>query len=393
MSDDDLLSDLFNILDADGGGSLSVDEFRRLCVSMPSVNDAELRSLLGEADADGSGEIEIDEFGTVIRGLAKGESLSTFVPSLKQSLVTALEEFRRRKAMFEGNDADSHKKQLGQWSKGPRRSRAASQVSVPAPGPNPEELKRLEEEVERLRQAEEERARAEAECTALAERVAALEAQLRDMCDLPKGHDTASAHLCGLPRGHADAWEEDLRRAQADAAEQRTRASVAATENRDLKVQLDSMQKRLATALADSRRDRGDEELERERRKAADRLDRIRELEAELRKARCSTQCTTCAPVADPNSPASPTMRWLCVDCRVWQAAVPPPRGAPDTDLCDLCGRARLRRFCARCRHRCGAHRTECKTCAGALLDVYYHRHLVPKDVLLNLPRRPLGLG
>eukprot|EP01013_Petalomonas_cantuscygni_P005034 TRINITY_DN1552_c0_g1_i1.p3 TRINITY_DN1552_c0_g1~~TRINITY_DN1552_c0_g1_i1.p3 ORF type:complete len:150 (+),score=13.68 TRINITY_DN1552_c0_g1_i1:86-535(+) len=73
MADVESLGDikaLFNLADADGGGSLTIDEVRRALLGVKGVEDTSLREILSAADADGSGECEESEFITVVTTLA-----------------------------------------------------------------------------------------------------------------------------------------------------------------------------------------------------------------------------------------------------------------------------------------------------------------------------------
>ena len=67
MLDDVRIKEMFDMLDADGGGTIDTDELTQAFVSL-GISDTkeEIDRLVMEIDTDGSGEIELDEFREVI---------------------------------------------------------------------------------------------------------------------------------------------------------------------------------------------------------------------------------------------------------------------------------------------------------------------------------------
>ena len=57
------LRDAFAVFDADGSGSISRDELKKLMRNLgQTLSDAELNAMMDEVDTDGNGEIDFEEF-------------------------------------------------------------------------------------------------------------------------------------------------------------------------------------------------------------------------------------------------------------------------------------------------------------------------------------------
>ena len=64
----------FNLFDADGGGSIDVDELGTLMKSLgQEADEAELTRLIQMADADGNGDIDFDEFLAIMTSKLHGQ--------------------------------------------------------------------------------------------------------------------------------------------------------------------------------------------------------------------------------------------------------------------------------------------------------------------------------
>lgn len=62
------LRDAFDVFDADGSGSISRDELKKLMRNLgQSLSDAELDAMMDEVDQDGNGEIDFEEFKSMMR--------------------------------------------------------------------------------------------------------------------------------------------------------------------------------------------------------------------------------------------------------------------------------------------------------------------------------------
>mmetsp|Transcript_8162 Transcript_8162/g.14238 ORF Transcript_8162/g.14238 Transcript_8162/m.14238 type:complete len:152 (+) Transcript_8162:182-637(+) len=61
------LRDAFAVFDADGSGSISRSELKKLMKNLgQSLSDAELDAMMDEVDTDGNGEIDFEEFKTMM---------------------------------------------------------------------------------------------------------------------------------------------------------------------------------------------------------------------------------------------------------------------------------------------------------------------------------------
>ena len=62
------LRDAFAVFDADGSGSISRDELKKLMRNLgQSLSDAELDAMMDEVDTDGNGEIDFEEFKSMMQ--------------------------------------------------------------------------------------------------------------------------------------------------------------------------------------------------------------------------------------------------------------------------------------------------------------------------------------
>eukprot|EP01082_Thalassiosira_pseudonana_P007851 g6917.t1 g6917 contig23:1482794-1483706(-) len=62
------LKDAFAVFDADGSGTISRSELKRLMKNLgQTLSDAELDAMMDEVDADGNGEIDFQEFKTMMQ--------------------------------------------------------------------------------------------------------------------------------------------------------------------------------------------------------------------------------------------------------------------------------------------------------------------------------------
>lgn len=62
------LRDAFAVFDADGSGSISRSELKKLMKNLgQSLSDAELDAMMDEVDTDGNGEIDFEEFKTMMQ--------------------------------------------------------------------------------------------------------------------------------------------------------------------------------------------------------------------------------------------------------------------------------------------------------------------------------------
>jgi Ca2+-binding EF-hand superfamily protein len=76
--DEEKIKEMFDLFDADGGGSIDVAELTHALVNLGiSDTQAEIDALVAQIDADGSGEIEFDEFVEVMQQLMAARDSAT----------------------------------------------------------------------------------------------------------------------------------------------------------------------------------------------------------------------------------------------------------------------------------------------------------------------------
>ena len=72
----EVLREVFNAFDEDGGGSIDTDELGAAMKALGAESTrAELEKLVEEIDEDGNGEIDFEEFCTMIRSKMSGTSV------------------------------------------------------------------------------------------------------------------------------------------------------------------------------------------------------------------------------------------------------------------------------------------------------------------------------
>jgi len=118
-----LLQEAFEVLDANGSGGWSFDEFEALCASDDAVAVAELFAVL---DADGSGEVDFAEVQQMLGTNARARALATRFSALEKLSKHAARSVRpkKKKAKKKG----SKKRRNSQV----RRKTTMTKVRVPA---------------------------------------------------------------------------------------------------------------------------------------------------------------------------------------------------------------------------------------------------------------------
>ena len=76
--DETLIKEMFDLFDADGGGSIDVEELTHALINL-GISDTkdEIDRLVAQIDADGSGEIEYHEFLEVMNSLLSQRDSAT----------------------------------------------------------------------------------------------------------------------------------------------------------------------------------------------------------------------------------------------------------------------------------------------------------------------------